>query len=215
MAAPEHMDYARSVVLRARTGELHPSEVIARLVRMTVETAHGEQPAFLVTPTAVPMEVYEPGLAITLLSEQNRAGHLRQVMPAENGGVRLMVRATADPRFGALAISNPNVPLQRMMLQGAGITDANVGQINRGAGGYVGDTLYAHPIILEYADEHPAAVIGGVDVFANDGTFRPMPEDIAGKGHYYSEVAQYARFHMPVTGLALGVLGARPIAELY
>ena len=93
--------------------------------------------------------------------------------------------------------------------------DANVKQINRGAGGYVGDALYAHPIILEYADEHPGAVIGGVDVFANDGTFRPMPEDIAGKGHYYSEVTQYARFHMPVTGLALGVLSARPITELY
>ena len=101
------------------------------------------------------------------------------------------------PQVGALAISNPNVPAQRMIEQGAGVTDTNARSLNRVSSAYADGILYGHPIILDYAAKNPDKIIGCTEIFVNGGVFEEIPESVAGAGHYYSEQTQYALdFHI-------------------
>ena len=97
--AESPIDFARDVVEQANSGDIHPAMAIARLVSRSIETPDGLQPAFLVAPTAVLLGEYRPNIMTTLLTPDNRIGDLRQILPADNGGIRLCMRATSDPRL--------------------------------------------------------------------------------------------------------------------
>ncbi len=205
-----NVDDIKAAAREVEKGELHPLELGQAITSLRRPDG---QPAFFLIPTAESMDLRKPGTPLTMIDPDGNFVKPELYVPGERRGMRHTVCAMLDPRTGMLAVSDPNIPGQRMSLGGAGVTRSNRSQLERGASSwryprFGGPAIVAlHPIIVQFGEEYPDKPIGYTDVVASNDAMQPMPESRRVPGHYYSEEPLQTVASYPVTWRTLQAVG--------
>ncbi len=208
------IDKARDLIDRHR--DLHPVDLGELILRATTEEGSNH---CLLIPRIATVDVRSPGVPMNLTTPEGTVGQPGLALPSNKPGWgKKIVRAARDPRAATWGVvsGDYNEPADRLLKGGAGVTNANDGNVSSSGGWWYRDGRLqpnAHSVLWEFIRDRTNRheIIGGFDVVAVDpDDIHEMPEGTNDHGqHVYLEkpVETFARYDVRAGHLAEMVQG--------